>query len=93
MKHCLYNTSPLQECTHRHDNILDVVICSDDDNNFIRDVSCLPYCLIISLFTLMYLYRKILFQLKLFPTRNTSQLTKALFLLIWGFFSGIGPMR
>ena len=43
---------------------------------------CLPCCLIISLLTLMYLYRNNLFQLRLFHIEDINQLTRRLFLLI-----------
>jgi len=80
----------VQETTHRHCHILDLVISHDDDN-LINGVY-LSYCLIISLLTLIYLYRNNLFQLMLFHIENINQLTRRLFLMISEcfFFSGIG---
>ena len=46
---------------------------------WLRVCLCLPYCLIISLLTLIYFYRNNLFQLKLFHIEDISQLTRRLF--------------
>ena len=52
---------------------------------WLRVCRCLPCWLIISLLTLMYIYRNNLFQQKQIHIENISRLTKKLFLLICEF--------
>jgi len=71
----------VQERTHWRGHILDLVI-SVMMTIWLKVCLCLPYCLIIFLLTLMYLYRNNLFQPRLFHIEDISLLVRRLLLLI-----------